>query len=48
MKLPGIIKFVLISGVIYKLVTFKPVRKFLIAYAVSFGADWIRKELTSK
>ncbi len=47
MNIPGIVKFILVSALGYKLITFKPVKKLLVTYLVAKGAKMLSKKLAA-
>lgn len=46
MKIPGMIKFIVISAVIYKILTFKPIRRAIVGFAITTAANILRKQLS--
>ena len=46
MKIPGTIKFVLFSTLAYKILSIKPVKKFLLGLLIAKGAKMLQRRLT--
>lgn len=45
MKLPTMIKFIIISAVVYQILSLKPVKKALLGFVISAGASYLRNKL---
>lgn len=45
MRLPGLLKFIIISAIIYQILTIKPVKKALLGFFISAVAGYLRKRL---
>ncbi len=45
MKLPGLVKFILFSAVIYQILTLKPVKKLVLGFLVTAAASYMKKIL---
>jgi len=45
MKLPPIIKFIIISAIVYQILSLKPVKRALLRFIISAGASYLRNKL---
>lgn len=47
MKIPGIVKFILFSSILYAVLTLKPVRRAVLGFLISSAANILKKKLAS-
>jgi hypothetical protein len=45
MKMPGILKFILFSAIIYQILSFKPIKKLILGFVVTAAAAYVRRLL---